>query len=169
MSLKPLRIMSVGRPHAPFWKDAAAHYLERLARFRQVTDTVIRDSDPALPVARRVEEEGKRILAALAPQDIVICLDEKGRSMTSREFSRFLEGLSSDATRRPCFIVGGPFGLHDSVREKARHLMALGPQHAVSSRLRQNSAGETKRASRSAALMAERCAPVCRCFSRPRS
>ena len=128
MSLKPLRIMTVGRPHAPFWKDAAAHYLERLARFRKVTDTVIRDSDPALPIARRVEEEGRRILAALAPQDIVICLDEKGRSMTSRDFSRFLEGLSSDATRRPCFIVGGPFGLHDSVREKARHLMALGPQ-----------------------------------------
>ena len=99
MSLKPLRIMTVGRPHAPFWKDAAAHYLERLARFRQVTDTIIRDSDPSLPVGRRVEEEGKRILAAIAPQDIVVCLDEKGRSMTSREFSRFLEGMSFDATQ----------------------------------------------------------------------
>ena len=94
----------------------------------EVTDTVVRDSDPALPVARRVEEEGKRILAALSPQDIVVCLDEKGRSMTSREFSRFLDGMSTDATRRPCFIVGGPFGLHDSVREKARHLIAFGPQ-----------------------------------------
>ena len=74
------------------------------------------------------EEEGKRILAALSPQDVVVCLDEKGRSMTSREFSRFLEGLSTDATRRPCFIVGGPFGLHETVRAKARHLIAFGPQ-----------------------------------------
>ena len=128
MSLKPLRIMTVGRPHATFWKDAAAHYMERLSRWRRMTETIIRDSDPALPVARRVEEEGKRILAALTPQDIVVCLDEKGRSMTSREFSRFLDGMSTDATRRPCFIVGGPFGLHDSVREKARHLIAFGPQ-----------------------------------------
>lgn len=128
MSLKPLRIMTVGRPHASFWKDASAHYLERLSRWRQVTDTVIRDSDPALPVSRRVEDEGKRILAALTPQDVVVCLDEKGRSMTSRDFSRFLDGLSSDATRRPCFIVGGPFGLHESVRQKARHLIAFGPQ-----------------------------------------
>lgn len=128
MSLKPLRIMTVGRPHASFWKDASAHYLERISRWRQVTDTVIRDSDPALPVARRVEDEGKRILAALSPQDIVVCLDEKGRSMTSREFFRFLEGMSNDATRRPCFIVGGPFGLHESVRRQARHLIAFGPQ-----------------------------------------
>ena len=128
MSLKPLRIITVGRPHATFWKDAAAHYLERLSRWRQMTDTIIRDSDPALPVPRRVEEEGRRILAAVTPQDIVVCLDEKGRSMTSREFSRFLEGMSTDATRRPCFIVGGPFGLHDDVRQKARHLIAFGPQ-----------------------------------------
>ena len=128
MSLKPLRIMTVGRPHAPFWKDAAAHYLERLSRWRQITDTVIKDADPALPIPRRVEEEGRRILAALAPQDIVVCLDEKGRSMTSREFSRFVDGMSADATRRPCFIVGGPFGLHDDVRQRARHLIAFGPQ-----------------------------------------
>ena len=127
MSLKPLRIITVGKPHA-FWKDAGEHYLERISRFRKVTESIIRDSDAALPTARRVEEEGKRILAALTPQDIPICLDEKGRSMTSREFSLFLEKLSTDATRRPCFIVGGPFGLHDSVRDKARHLIAFGPQ-----------------------------------------
>ena len=128
MSLKPLRIITVGRPHASFWRDAATHYLERLARWRQITDTVIRDSDSALPVARRVEEEGRRILAALGPQDIVVCLDEHGCSMTSKEFSRFLERMSTDGTRSPCFIVGGPFGLHASVRERARYLIAFGPQ-----------------------------------------
>ena len=64
--------MTVGRPHATFWKDAAAHYMERLSRWRRMTETIIRDSDPALPVARRVEEEGKRILAALTPQLLAI-------------------------------------------------------------------------------------------------
>lgn len=128
MSLKPLRIITVGRPRALFWKEAAAYYLERLGRWRQVTDTVVRDADPALPLACRIEEEGKRILAALEPQDIAICLDEQGRSMNSGEFSRFLERMSTDGTRRPAFIIGGPFGLHASVRERARHLLAFGPQ-----------------------------------------
>ena len=127
MSLKELRIITVGKPH-DFWKEAGEHYMERIARFRKVTESIIKDSDPALPTARRVEEEGKRILAALGPQDIPVCLDEKGRSMTSREFSRFVDTLSTDGTRRPCFIVGGPFGLHDSVRSKAKHLIAFGPQ-----------------------------------------
>ena len=65
MSLKPLRIITVGKPH-DFWKEAGEHYLERIARFRKVTESIIKDSDPALPTARRVEEEGKRILAAIA-------------------------------------------------------------------------------------------------------
>ncbi|WP_298068458.1 23S rRNA (pseudouridine(1915)-N(3))-methyltransferase RlmH [uncultured Mailhella sp.] len=128
MSLRPLRIITVGRPRASFWKEAAAHYLERLVRWRQVTDTIIRDADPALPIAGRIEDEGRRILAALEPQDVVVCLDEQGRSLTSREFSRFLDGMSTDGTRRPCFIIGGPFGLHASVRERARSLLAFGPQ-----------------------------------------
>ena len=128
MMLKPLRIITVGRPHASFWKEAAEHYLERISRWRRVTDTLIRDSDAALPVSQRIADEGKRIIAAISPQDIVVCLDEKGLSMTSREVSGFLEGMSTDGTRRPCFIVGGPFGLDEIVREKARHLIAFGPQ-----------------------------------------
>ena len=44
------------------------------------------------------------------------------------EIAREGRNLSADGTRRPCFIVGGPFGLHDSVREKAKHLIAFGPQ-----------------------------------------
>lgn len=128
MSLKPLRLIVVGRPRAAFWRDAAAHYMERLARWRKVTETVVRDADPALPVPLRVAEEGKNILRVLSPEDLVVCLDERGASCTSRDFARRLDEMSADATRRPCFVVGGPFGLDEAVRAKARHLVAFGPQ-----------------------------------------
>ena len=128
MSLKPLRLIVVGRPRAAFWRDAAAHYLERLARWRAVTETVVRDADPALPPARKTLEEGKNILRVLVPGDIVICLDERGVTRTSRNFARWLDELSADATRRPCFVVGGPFGLDDAVRARARHMVAFGAQ-----------------------------------------
>ncbi len=128
MSLKPLRLVIVGRPRAVFWRDAAAHYLERLGRWRAVTETVVRDADPALPPALKVREEGKNILRVLTPGDIVICLDERGVTRTSRDFARWLDELSADATRRPCFVVGGPFGLDDAVLARARHMIAFGPQ-----------------------------------------
>lgn len=128
MSLKPLHLISVGRPKAVFWRDAAAHYLERLRHWRNVSESVIRDAESALPSAKRKAGEGKRILDAITRHDIAVCLDEHGRAMTSPRFSQFLEDMSSDLTRTPCFIIGGPFGLDKAVLERAVHIISLGPQ-----------------------------------------
>lgn len=127
MTLKPVRIVAVGRIRTPFWKSAVEHYTGRLARWRDVQAVCVKDGDAALPVPERNAEEGRRILAALRPEDVPICLDERGKSMTSMDFARFLEDLSANATRVPCFIVGGAFGLDPAVRERATHLMAFGP------------------------------------------
>ncbi len=127
MTLKPLRIVAVGRLRTPFWKAAADHYVERLVRWRAFTETIVRDGDPALPIVDRNALEGKGILAALTPADIPVALDERGKTFTSRQFSTFLEQLSENAGRRPCFIIGGAFGLDDAVKRAARHTIALGP------------------------------------------
>ncbi len=117
MTVKPLRIVAVGRLRTPFWKAAADHYVERLVRWRAFTETIVKDGDPALPIVDRNAVEGKGILSALTPADIPVVLDERGKTFTSRQFSAFLEQLSENASRRPCFIIGGA----------ARHLVALGP------------------------------------------
>lgn len=127
MTLKPVRIVAVGRLRTPFWKSAAGHYLERLARWRDIQEICVKDGDAALPIPDRNAEEAKRILAVLKPSDIPVCLDERGKSMPSVAFSQFLENLSVNATRVPCFIVGGAFGLDESVRARATHLIAFGP------------------------------------------
>ena len=38
----------------------------------------------------------------------------------------FLDKLDRDAQGTPCFVVGGPYGLADGVRERARRLIRLG-------------------------------------------
>lgn len=127
MTVKPLRIIAVGRLRTPFWKAAADHYVERLVRWRAFTETLVKDGDPALPIVDRNAVEGKGILSALTPADIPVVLDERGKTFTSRQFSAFLEQLSENAARRPCFIIGGAFGLDEAVKGAARHLVALGP------------------------------------------
>lgn len=127
MRVKPLRIVAVGRLRTPHWKTAAAHYLSRLNRWRTVEVTCVRDADPAFSPAVRCTVEGQALLAALTPADIPICLDEKGECLSSRRFAALLQKLSEDANRIPCFVVGGAFGLDDSVRAAARQILAFGP------------------------------------------
>lgn len=127
MRLKPLRIVAVGRLRTPHWKTAATHYLSRLARWRAVMETIVKDADPALSPAARCAAEGRAVLAAFTPSDIPVCLDERGKCLTSRQFAAFLQTLSEDANRIPCFVVGGAFGLDDAVRAASRHILAFGP------------------------------------------
>lgn len=125
MTLKPLRIIAVGRLREPFWKAAAEHYNKRLRYWRAVYETIVKDGDASFPIPKRNAMEGKEILAKLEPIDIPICLDEKGKAMTSQQFALFLEHLSENTTSRPCFILGGAFGLDERVRDISKHLFSL--------------------------------------------
>ena len=120
---KPLRLVCVGRIKTGWWKDAAGEYAKRIARFRKLAVAEVRDADPSLEPARRSALEGERILKELGPQDLVLAMDERGEEFTSEGFARFLD---REAQGTPCFVIGGPFGLADEVREKARRLVRLG-------------------------------------------
>lgn len=127
MAGKPLRIVAVGRLRTRHWVEAAAHYLERLKHWRTVHMHLVKDGDASLPMVERNALEGQRLLAALAPNDHVICLDECGKHMTSQAFSAFLQRRSEDANKVPCFVVGGAFGLSPAIREAAHETISLGP------------------------------------------
>lgn len=127
MALKPLRILAVGQLRTAHWKSAAAHYMERLRHWRAVRETLIKDGDAALPLPERNRLEGQRLLAALTPTDCCVCMDERGKSYSSTEFAAFLQRISENNARVPCFVLGGAFGLDPAVREASRHVISLGP------------------------------------------
>ena len=115
----------MGKLKTPFWKDAAAHYTTRINRWRRFDLTEVRDGDSALPQDQRNSLEGRRILEALEPQDIPLVLDERGRHYTSPQLAALLQQLDNDARGRACFIVGGAWGLDETVRQRAHQCISL--------------------------------------------
>ncbi|MFO7325193.1 MAG: 23S rRNA (pseudouridine(1915)-N(3))-methyltransferase RlmH [Pseudomonadota bacterium] len=77
-------------------------------------------------VARAMAEEGKKILAALRPQDHVVALDERGRLRTSVELSQWL-GERMQSGRDLAFIIGGADGLAPEVLARAEERWSLSP------------------------------------------
>jgi 23S rRNA (pseudouridine1915-N3)-methyltransferase len=125
--MKHIKLIVVGKIKEPFWADAAEHYRKRLGHSIKIQECIVKDGNAKLSNADRNAEEGERILAALGPADIPICMDEHGKTYTSVKFARFMEDISMDGNRIPCFIIGGAFGLAPSVLAACRHKISLSP------------------------------------------
>lgn len=65
-----------------------------------------------------MEAEGELILARLNAAEQVTLLDERGKQLTSKGLAGRLSDWQSDG-RDLCFVIGGPDGVSDNVRQRA--------------------------------------------------
>lgn len=115
-----LRILAVGhRP--PAWVSAACEdYLKRL---KPVLRTDLVEIPPG---TRGREDQGERVLAAIRRDEFVVALDERGKSLRSKELSGWL-GTRMNEGIDLVFVIGGADGHADAVRERADLVWSLSP------------------------------------------
>ncbi|MBO4369587.1 MAG: 23S rRNA (pseudouridine(1915)-N(3))-methyltransferase RlmH [Desulfovibrio sp.] len=126
MAGRPLRLLVIGKLKHHFTQEGCALYQTRLERWRPLEIKELKDADSALPLEKRVKQEAERILRVLTPDQTGIVLDEKGQMLSSKKLAALLEEYDRQA-KTPCFIIGGPYGLDESVRARAKHLLSLSP------------------------------------------
>ncbi len=69
--------------------------------------------------------DSARLLAAIPDQGHVVALDERGRSIDSLKFAKWLERLTIDQPHGVIFVMGGDVGLDQSVRQRADDVLSL--------------------------------------------
>jgi 23S rRNA (pseudouridine1915-N3)-methyltransferase len=101
-------------------------YLNRIKHFFPIEVTEV-----APPRGRQNATDGSIIRAQSAglisaiPRGFTVVLDERGRSMDSLKFAKWLERLTMEQPHGVTFVLGGDVGLDDSVRERADLLLSL--------------------------------------------
>lgn len=114
-----LRIVSVGRDRSGLFEPAVQEYVGRLRRQQHTVDLVeLKESGSA-------DREAEAILEKVTPRDVLVCLDERGRQLTSPELAQQL-GRWRDEGREVVFAIGGDEGHGVAVRERAQLVWALG-------------------------------------------
>jgi len=77
--------------------------------------------------ARTQAEQVSKIAEKLNPQAALVILDERGKSLSSRDFSaKFDDWQTSHGHVQ--FVIGGADGLTDDIRKKATLLLSFGVQ-----------------------------------------
>lgn len=122
--MKRLRIIAIGKIKASWCREACEYYVKLISRWLKIERTDLKDADSNLSPQARVEEEGERILAHINSGEYVIALTEKGEGLASPAFAKLLERLDEEA-KKPVFIIGGPFGLSESLIKKSDKTLSL--------------------------------------------
>ena len=116
----------VGKTNSLEFKDWENDFSKRLNSFINFNVETI-DNIKHLKDAEIIKlEESKKILSKLKKEDHLILLDEKGKSYTSRAFAESIQKLLNiSGSKRIIFLVGGAFGFHSSVYDRADGKLAL--------------------------------------------
>lgn len=126
-----LFLVGVGRLKAGPERELVARYADRCsAGGRKIgfSSFEMRELDESR--ARRPEdrkaEEAAAIESLLPAQARKICLDERGRALSSEDFARKLGDWRDSGAGACALIIGGPDGLDAALREKADLTLAFG-------------------------------------------
>jgi 23S rRNA (pseudouridine1915-N3)-methyltransferase len=82
------------------------------------------DRSTAAPL--RMKAESERMLAAIRPGSLVICLDERGKDLSSAKFAGIVETALQSSVPAIALAIGGPDGHGDAMRNAATHTLRFG-------------------------------------------
>jgi 23S rRNA (pseudouridine1915-N3)-methyltransferase len=121
-----LRVIAVGT-RMPAWVVAA--FGDYARRLRGPLPVELKELPAArrsatTPAAKAMTEEAARILAALAPRDYIVALDERGREYSTQELAQWLEERRRSGRDLAC-VIGGADGLAPEVLARAQQRWSL--------------------------------------------
>lgn len=119
-------VAAVGRPRNAALAAAIEHYEGRASRYWPLEVREVREENARGASVEVVREKEARRLAERVEGATLVACDERGKTMTSAAFAAFLQDARERA-RDLAFVIGGAYGLAESLRARAQTKLALAP------------------------------------------
>lgn len=115
-----ITIVAIGSLKESYWRDAAQEYIKRLKPYAKITIKELKEESfkDESDKNRVLSMEGAKILAAIPHDAACILLDIDAKQMASEEFAKTIQKMGERGDHL-CFIIGGPLGVSDVVRQKS--------------------------------------------------
>ena len=116
-----IQLWSIGKQHEKELKPAIDQFTSRCNNYFSVEWNII-------PVPKNAgmmsemdlkKKEGEIILEWLEERDYMVALDEHGKQFSSKGLADFIQLRANESTRRLIFVIGGAFGLDESILKRA--------------------------------------------------
>jgi 23S rRNA (pseudouridine1915-N3)-methyltransferase len=117
----------IGKTEAEYLRDGIMVYEKRLVHYLPFENKIISElkNTKNLTFSQIKEKEGALILAQLKADDYLVLLDERGKQLSSVEFSKNIENRMASGIRNLVYVVGGAYGFSEDVYQRANEKISL--------------------------------------------
>jgi 23S rRNA (pseudouridine1915-N3)-methyltransferase len=118
---------SIGKAHESYVAEGIDLFSKRIKHYYPIEWQLIAPPKQAasLDELELKKQEANLILKILKPDDWLVLLDERGVSWKSPDLANQLQLRANEGTKQIVFLIGGAFGVHESVRERANQVWSL--------------------------------------------
>ena len=119
-----ITIVCAGKLKEKYLRDGIAEYEKRIRPYADLrTIEIIEERMKDRPSPAEKDEvlrrEGERLTSQIPQGAYLIVLDVGGEEMSSEKFSAWIDRLMLMGESHIAFLIGGPFGLSDELRQRA--------------------------------------------------
>jgi 23S rRNA (pseudouridine1915-N3)-methyltransferase len=125
-----INLIAVGRLKEKYWRDACAEYEKRLSSFCklniiEVDETRCPENPSKAEIDAVINSEGNKIMSRIPKGSLIVAMCIEGKSLSSYELAQFIEKSAADGCGNITFVIGGSFGLSDSIKQAANLRLSM--------------------------------------------
>ena len=122
-----VELICIGKTSKSFLEQGEKEYLKRLKRYLKFEKVELPDVKMAKNTSVEVikQKEADLFNQKIGPSDYVVLLDEQGKTFTSVQFAQYMQQLFNQGGHKIVFLIGGPYGFHRSIDERANVKLSL--------------------------------------------
>ena len=122
-----INIVCVGRVKEKYFADGISEYVKRISKYAVVSVTELQEENynnvTESLISTIKQKEAERILPHL--KGYVFAMAIEGKKFSSENFAKKIKGLIDAGEGVITFVIGGSYGLDDSVKQKANELISF--------------------------------------------
>lgn len=121
-----IKVLTIGKTKASYLQEGEEEYKKRLSFYTTLEWIILPDvSSKGMSHELIKEKEAPLFLKQIKVEDKVWLLDERGKTFTSMEFSQQIQKNMNAGTKTLILIIGGAFGFHSSLYDRADAKVSL--------------------------------------------
>jgi 23S rRNA (pseudouridine1915-N3)-methyltransferase len=122
-----LQFWSVGKNHDSYIKAGVEEFTQRIGNYFKVEWKIVPLPKNAglMNETDMKKKEAELIMAGLDKDDYLVALDERGKQLNSEGLALFLQSRANESNKKLIFLIGGAYGLHETVLERANYKWSL--------------------------------------------